>query len=359
MRSSLQRNERPIRKPHARNSIDQPLKFITVGFHATTQWVGSTAPLVTQMTLIAQNPVTVSRSRPTPTRPVKRFLDYLFVECGLAGSTVAAYSTDLCAFWDDVAPDGEWRVALDIDDIQGHLINLHRRGLATSSIARRLAAIKMFLRFQHSGGMLRRDLAVLIELPRRPQLLPRSVSISQIDALLKAPDPSDEFYLRDKALLELLYATGMRASEVATATLGALNIRVGYLRCMGKGSKERIVPIGRDAIRALSDYLAHLRPALQNEESDSAVFLSRTGRVLDRTNIWRLVKKYARAAGIAEKFSTHTLRHCFATHMLDGGADLRVVQELLGHSSPSTTQVYLHVDPKKLKEVHRRFHPRQ
>lgn len=311
------------------------------------------------MTVITHNPRPAGSPKPTPPKPVKRFLDYLFVECGLAGSTVAAYSTDLCAFWDDVTAEDEWRVDLDIEDIQKHLIHLHERGLATSSIARHLAAIKMFLRFQHSGGLLRRDLAALIELPKRPQLLPKSATVLQIDALLKAPDPSDEYYLRDKALLELLYATGMRASEVSGASLDRLNLRVGYLRCVGKGRKERIVPIGRDAIKALSDYMTHLRPALQNEGSDSAVFLSRTGRPLDRTNIWRLVKKHAKAAGIADDFSTHTLRHCFATHMLDGGADLRVVQELLGHSSPSTTQVYLHVDPKKLKEVHRRCHPRQ
>ncbi len=311
------------------------------------------------MALITPNARTAGAPKPVPAKPVKRFLDYLFVECGLAGATVSAYSTDLCAFWDDVAIDDGWRIDLDIDDIQQHLMNLHDRGLSTSSIARHLAAIKMFLRFQHSGGMLRRDLAALIELPKRARLLPKSASVAQMDALLKAPDPADEYFLRDKALLETLYATGMRASEVTGASLDRLNLRVGYLRCIGKGSKERIVPIGREAIKALSDYLTRLRPALSNEESGSAVFLSRTGRPLDRTNVWRLVKKYAKSAGIETDFSTHTIRHCFATHMLDGGADLRIVQELLGHSSPSTTQVYLHVDPKKLKDVHRRFHPRQ
>jgi integrase/recombinase XerD len=310
------------------------------------------------MTLLAHQTLTHDARRETP-RAVKRFLDYLFVECGLAGATVSAYQADLCAFWNDVAVDGECPATLSIEDVQRHLIALRDRGLATVSIARHLAAIKMFVRFQHVSGLLHRDVASLIELPKRPQYLPKTASYERIVKLLATPDPAEEFYLRDRALLELLYASGMRAQEVSDATLDRINLKVGYLRCIGKGNKERITPIGRDAIRAIDQYLSGLRPALDNQHSRKALFLSRTGRPLDRTNIWRLVRKYAEQAGFEEGFSPHSFRHCFATHMLAGGADLRVVQELLGHSSPTTTQVYLHVDPVHLKEVHRRCHPRQ
>ncbi len=294
--------------------------------------------------------------------PVKQFLDYLFVECGLAGNTVSAYRLDLGAFWADISdPDqvDEMPPELTLDDIRKHLKHLARRGLSTVSIARHLAAIRMFLRFLHQRGHLRRDLSSLIESPKRPQPLPYTVSYSAIDALLRAPDPGDEFYLRDQALLELLYATGMRVSELTNLTLERLNLEVGFLRCIGKGNKERVIPIGSAAIEALNEYLETLRPTLEARHSGRAVFLSRTGRPLDRTNIWRIVRKYARHADIDRKFSPHTLRHCFATHMLGGGADLRVVQELLGHASLATTQVYLHVDQARLKEVHRRCHPRQ
>ena len=289
---------------------------------------------------------------------VKRFLDYLFVECGLAGNTVAAYQADLSEFWDDVAVGGDLPAALDIDAVQNHLIRLRHRGLSTSSIARHLAAIKMFLRYQHQGGILRRDVASLIELPKKWHRLPDTIHYSQIVKLLDAPNPAEEFYLRDKAVLELLYATGMRVSELTHVTRGSVNLKVGYLRCMGKGNRERIIPIGRSAIAAVSDYLDKLRPALATVHSGDIVFLSRTGRPLDRSNVWRLVRKYAKRAGIAKNLFPHTLRHCFATHLLAGGADLRVVQELLGHADPTTTQVYLHVDPTRLKLIHRKYHPR-
>jgi integrase/recombinase XerD len=307
--------------------------------------------------LASTTTATQSQSQPPPL-VVKRFLDYLFVECGLAANTIIAYRADLRDFWTDVHRDGLLPADLDINDIQTHLMNLGDRGLSTTSIARHLATIKMFLRFQHRYGLLRRDLASIIELPKKWHRLPDSVHYDQVLKLLAAPVPSDEFYHRDKAMLELLYATGLRASELADLTLDAVNIDIGYLRCMGKGRKERIVPIGRPAITALSEYIHRLRGALETPESDRSIFLSRTGRPLDRTNIWRLVRKYAIRAGI-KNLHPHTLRHCFATHMLAGGANLRIVQELLGHSDPTTTQVYLHVNQTRLKEVHRQFHPRQ
>jgi len=294
-----------------------------------------------------------------PPESVKQFLDYLFVECGLAGSTVVAYQRDLCDFWNDLDAYVVDVRDIDILDVQRHLKRLQEGGWAIASIARRLSAIKMFLRHLFAENILHRDVASLIEAPKKWRTLPPTVHHQQVDALLSAPDVSDEYYLRDRALLELLYATGMRVSEVSGLTLGELNLDIGYLRCVGKGNKERIIPIGRTARGALHQYLDRCRPALVNRRSGGFVFLSRTGRKLDRTSIWRVVRKHARAAGLAKEFSPHTLRHSFATHMLAGGADLRIVQELLGHADVTTTQVYLHVDNSRLKEVHQRCHPRQ
>ncbi|MCK4626833.1 MAG: tyrosine recombinase XerD [Phycisphaerae bacterium] len=306
-------------------------------------------------------------SSPTPLRkpivlppePIKCFLDYLFVECGLAGSTVVAYQRDLCSFWGNLVKWGVQPRDITILDVQRHLQRLQEDNLAIATIARRLSAIKMFLRYQYGEKKLYRDVASLIEAPKRWRYLPPIVHYQQIDALLSAPDTADEFYLRDRALLELLYATGMRVSEVSHLLLEQVNMEVGYLRCLGKGNKERIIPIGRDAIRALCRYLRELRPVLARPRSGSGVFLSRTGRSLDRTSIWRLVRKHARTARITDNLSPHTLRHCFATHLLSGGADLRIVQELLGHTDVSTTQIYLHVGNDRLKEIHQRCHPRQ
>ncbi|NOS99771.1 MAG: site-specific tyrosine recombinase XerD [Phycisphaerales bacterium] len=310
------------------------------------------------MTPLVETNVVRQSQRRIPPPPVKRFLDYLFVECGLAGNTIVAYQADLCEFWDDVAADGELRADLDIEDVQTHLIGLHQRGLSTSSIARHLASIKMLLRFLHQHGLVRRDVASLIELPKKWHRLPHAVHYDQVEALLQSPDASDEFHLRDRAVLELLYATGMRVSELTGITLESVNLDVGYLRCMGKGRRERIVPIGRTAIKAVRAFVDVLRPALETARSGRRMFLSRTGRPMDRTSIWRLVRKYAIRAGIGQPLHPHTLRHCFATHLLAGGADLRVVQELLGHADLATTQIYLHVDEHRLSEVHRRFHPR-
>ncbi len=305
-----------------------------------------------------------TRTRPRvpavlPPELIKRFLDYLFVECGLAGSTVVAYRRDLCDFWNDLELYGVEVRDVTILDVQRHLQRLQEGGWAVASIARRLSAVKMFLRYLFAEKVLYRDVPSLIEAPKKWRYLPATVHYQRIDALLNAPDAADEFHLRDRALLELLYATGLRVSEVSNLTLDQLNLDVGYLRCVGKGNKERIAPIGRSALRALRSYLGRLRPVLVRQRSVAFVFLSRTGRKLDRTSIWRLVRKHALTAGIANDLSPHTLRHCFATHLLAGGADLRIVQELLGHADVSTTQIYLHVDPTRLKEVHQRCHPRQ
>lgn len=305
--------------------------------------------------LLATKP---TRKAKQPAPLVKRFLDYLFLECGLAGETITAYKRDLGEFWDylvgaDVEP-GE----ISAGDVCQHLMELRRRGLAVSSIARHFASIKVFLRHLFAERALRRDVASLLESPKRWRNLPDTIRHKEVEALLRAPHPADEFYLRDLALLELFYATGMRVSEVVDLTIDQLNLKLGYVRCIGKGRKERVIPVGRFAIAAAERYLDVLRPRLLGDRHTSAVFLSRTGRPLDRSNIWRLVRKYAEAAGIEGHLSPHTLRHCFATHLLVGGADLRIVQELLGHVDVTTTQIYTHVDEAELKHVHSKYHPR-
>lgn len=305
--------------------------------------------------LVAQQPVKRAE-RPAPL--VKRFLDHLFVECGLAGSTVTAYQRDLRGFWDHLEAREVEPGDISIDDVQKYLIELPRRGLALSSIARHLASIKVLLRYLFAERILRRDIASLIESPRRWRNIPDTVRYSQVEALLRAPVPTDEFYLRDRALLELLFATGMRVSEATELNLDQINLTLGYVRCMGKGRKERLIPVGRAAIKAVQTYLELLRPRLLGERNEAALFLSRTGRPLDRTNVWRLVRKYAMVAGIKHRLSPHTLRHSFATQLLAGGADLRIVQELLGHANVTTTQIYTHVDEMQLKQVHRKYHPR-
>jgi len=306
--------------------------------------------------MLVATPQANPRTMPAP--PVKRFLDYLFVECGLSGATVTAYQRDLNEFWNHLLARETDPGDISIEDVQTHLIELQRRGLALSSIARHLAAIKVFLRFLYAERILRRDTASLIESAKRWRNLPQTVHLRQVEDLLGAPQPADEFYLRDRALLELLYATGMRVSELIDLNLDQINLRLGYVRCMGKGRKERVIPVGRAAINAVTDYVEGLRNRLLGHKETHALFLSRTGRRLDRTNVWRLVRKYAIQAKIDKPLSPHTLRHCFATHLLAGGADLRIVQELLGHASVVTTQIYTHVDETQLKRVHREFHPR-
>lgn len=305
--------------------------------------------------LVTQEP---PRKLGLPAPVVKRFLDHLFLECGLAGLTVTAYQRDLREFSQHLESKDVEPADISMNDVVQHLAALQRRGLAVSSIARHLATVKVFLRYLFCERILGHDIASLIESPKRWRTIPKVVRYAEIEALLNAPNTDDEFYLRDRALLELLYATGMRVSEAVELSLDRINLDLGYVRCIGKGRNERIIPIGRFAIRAVRKYVNVLRPRLLGDGHASALLLSRTGRPLDRTNIWRLVRKHAFAAGIEHHISPHTLRHCFATHLLAGGADLRIVQELLGHVDVTTTQIYTHVDETQLKHVHRKYHPR-
>jgi len=291
---------------------------------------------------------------------IERFLSQLWAEAGLADNTLAAYRRDLESFAQFCETSAVTLRRISPRDIQSFLMALRQeQHLAVSSVARRLVAVKLFCRFCFQNGYLERDVAALIEMPKKWSHLPTVLNERQIDALLALPDEGDQLAMRDRAILELFYASGLRVSELVGLCLNDVHPDIGYLRCMGKGHKERVVPIGSQAVQTLKDYLSGLRPQLVDGRSTDRVFVSRTGRPLDRSNCWRMVVKYARRLGIAGNLSPHTLRHSFATHLLAGGADLRVVQELLGHADISTTQIYTHVDSSRLKAVHQKFHPRQ
>ena len=291
----------------------------------------------------------------------RRFLEYLVSECGLAANTIEAYRRDLGEFV-GLLHDRDIRTTDRVSPlvVREYLVRLAERRLALSSIARHLVSVKMFLRYLHGMDLMTEDVAALLDTPKKWRTLPHTLRPRQVEEMLAAPQPGEPFYARDRAILELLYATGLRVSELAGLRVNDVNLNVGYVRCLGKGGRERVVPIGSYAIDALREYLRGLRMTLMETTGPvEALFLSRTGRGMDRTNIWRLVGRYAAAAGIPGPIGPHTLRHCFASHLLEGGADLRVVQELLGHVDVTTTQIYLHVDRTRLKSIHQRFHPRQ
>jgi integrase/recombinase XerD len=290
---------------------------------------------------------------------VQAFRHYIQTERGLAANTLLAYGRDLDRFALWAAGGLRSYLAPTLRELNGYLQFLAAEKLAPASVARHLVALKMFYRFLR---LEERTTAATVDLLNSPALwrrLPHVLSGEAVERLLGGPQPRDRFYLRDRALLETLYATGCRASEVVGLNLADVYLDSAFLKCTGKGSKQRIVPLGRAAIAALRAYLEEQRPTLIQAAPDcTAVFVSRGGRQLTRIMLWVLVKKYVRRAGISGRVSPHTLRHSFATHMLEGGADLRTVQELLGHANIRTTQQYTHVDRERLKSIHAKFHPR-
>ena len=292
-------------------------------------------------------------------RNVKDFLGYLTVEAGLSDNTILAYGRDLKSFLEYCKA----QKATLLQQVKPTLIHGYLRSLANgnkdeSSVKRCLVAIRMFLRFAKLTGLVEDDFTTILESPKLWQKLPAICSKQQVIKLINAPCQDEPFYCRDKAILELLYATGMRASELAGMKTSDLNFDIGYLRCLGKGNKERVIPIGKAAIAATVDYLTDLRPKLAKPFSADWLLLSRTGRAMSRIEIWRLIKKYAARAGMPKNLTVHTLRHCFATHLLAGGADLRSIQEMLGHANIATTQIYTHLDYERLRKIHKKFHPR-
>ncbi|MFA6132948.1 MAG: tyrosine recombinase [Phycisphaerae bacterium] len=288
------------------------------------------------------------------------FTDYLQAECGLSLNTRKAYSRDLRRFFQYLDGRGLSGLAgLSTSDIEGFLPHCREEGLCVASAARALAAVKTFCKYLVIEHILASDVSSSVEAPKMWHRLPTVMDDATTRNLLGSPDQSQDGYaLRDRAILALLYATGIRASEISGLAMGDLNFTVGVVRVLGKGSKERIVPVAREALAAVELYLRQLRPMLAGAEPCDALFLSRTGRALAREDIFRIVRKYVQRQALQGHVSPHTLRHCFATQLLSHGADLRSVQEMLGHADIATTQIYTHVDADRLKAVHKRFHPR-
>lgn len=291
--------------------------------------------------------------------PLKQFLSYCKVECGFAPATLRAYATDLVELQTFLVGrgDADWS-RLDAQRLTDHLVSLHGRGLAVSSIARHVATFRVFGRFIEWARVVEHDPAEQLQQPKLWQRVPSVLGASQVQSLLSAPRAKDALCLRDVAILEMLYAGGLRASELADLDIDRLHPELGVVRVLGKGNRERVVPIGKPALAAAAKYLGELRPKLLRPDRPTGrLFLSRTGQPITRIVVWQVVKRCARAAGLRD-VHPHTLRHSFATHLIAGGADLRLVQELLGHSNIKTTQIYTHVDRSRLRQVIRQFHPR-
>lgn len=299
---------------------------------------------------------------PSPARVARRwvegFVAYSAGECHLSANTVAAYRRDLQRFVSWL--DGRRIQDLSIRELADYAGHLNAQKLAPASVARHLVSLKVFFRYLQLEGVLEENLAELLGSQKLWQRVPRVLSPEQVNRLFVSPKRYDPCWRRDRAMLELLYATGCRASELSGLCLNDLHVDEGYCLCRGKGDKQRLVPLGRRAIEAVEQYLEHERPELarRNPQRPPWVILSYRGRRLRRERIWELLKRYAARVGAPTDVSPHTLRHSFATHLLAGGADLRQVQEMLGHASIATTQIYTHVDASRLKRVHEKFHPR-
>jgi len=290
---------------------------------------------------------------------LKEFLNYLSVERGLSRNTISSYGSDLLSFLNHLESKGATGMEkIKRDDITEYLLHLKDKGLSGNSISRALIAIKMFYKFLVQERFIKNDVAGILESPKLIRPLPNVLNITEVTRLLRAPDTRSWVGIRDKAALELMYATGMRVSEMVDLLTATLNLDVGFIKCKGKGDKERMVPIGSEARNAVSHYMEKVRPSLLKSRNDNHLFLTRLGKKVSRQSFWKMMKKYAKRARIGKEIAPHTLRHSFATHLLERGADLRVVQEMLGHSDIATTQIYTHIDKGRLKSIHKQFHPR-
>ena len=289
---------------------------------------------------------------------IERFTDALWMERGLSDNTLTAYRNDLTGLADWLGRQGRGLLQARREDLLAYLSQRVTDGARPRSTARLLSSMRRFYRYQVREGVLHEDPSVRIDTPRIGRPLPDSLSEQEVEDLLHAPDPCSTLGLRDRAMLELLYACGLRVSELVGLTREQLNLNQGVVRLLGKGRKERLVPLGEEALDWLARYLAEGRPALVVGQDDGHVFLSRRGTGMTRQAFWYRLREYAVKSGISKHLSPHTLRHAFATHLLNHGADLRVVQMLLGHSDLSTTQIYTHVARERLKDLHTKHHPR-
>jgi len=290
---------------------------------------------------------------------IDQYLNYLMIEKGLSQKTLESYSRDLARYQEYLRENGVHRISdADTPLILKHLITLRDDGLGPRSRARHLVSIRGFYRFMVRERVLKHDPAVLVDLPKTSLKLPDVLSIDEVALLLNAPDAGKTTGVRDAAMLELLYAAGLRVSELVNLKLQDINLEAGFVRVLGKGSKERLVPIGLQAKKKIDFYLENARKILLKNLASPYLFVARAGKPITRQGFWKLLRRYAARAHLTKQISPHSLRHSFATHLLEGGADLRAVQIMLGHVDIATTQIYTHVTRKHLKELHERFHPR-
>jgi integrase/recombinase XerD len=287
------------------------------------------------------------------------FIHYMIVEKGLAQNTIVAYERDLkgyIQYIQKVEQVVSWQ-EVKRSHIVAFLHHLKMQNKSSKTLARHIASVRSFHQFMLREHIAEHDPSVHIETPQAERKLPKVLSVAEVEGLLQAPD-NTPFGIRDKAMLELLYATGLRVSELIQLDLADVHMTMGFVRCVGKGNKERIIPLGRLATEAISTYIERGRASLVGKYTTNALFLNHQGNRLTRQGFWKILKKLAQKANIQKDLTPHTLRHSFATHLLENGADLRAVQEMLGHADISTTQIYTHVSKVRLKDVYKQFHPR-
>jgi integrase/recombinase XerD len=292
---------------------------------------------------------------------LKDFIHFMIVEKGLANNTIESYERDLNSYMTYLK---NVETISQLNDVQrAHIVHflgfLKEQQKSSKTLARHIASVRAFHQFLIRDKVTDHDPSVHIESPKLEKSLPKVLNLQEVEFLLDSPKQHDHFGIRDKAMLELLYATGIRVSELTGLNLGDIHLTMGFVRCIGKGNKERIIPVGKTATSALQQYLDNGRSQFVSKKNiDDALFLNNHGKRLTRQGFWKILKKLAGEAGIAKDLTPHTLRHSFATHLLENGADLRAVQEMLGHADISTTQIYTHVTKTRLKDVYSKFHPR-
>mgnify|MGYP003462591466 CR=1 FL=1 len=292
---------------------------------------------------------------------VKDFIHYLTIEKGLAKNTLVSYERDLKSYMKYISKVEQIQNWNDVRrmNIVHFLAKLKEDGKSSKTIARHIASIRSFHQFLLRDKQCEQDPTVHIDSPQPERTLPKVLSMEEVEAFMESPKGSDEFALRNQAMLEIMYATGMRVSELISLDVGDVHSAMGFVRCIGKGNKERIIPIGQTALDAVEKYLLKGRPLFVSKKQKSdALFLNHHGKRLSRQGFWKILKKLAQEANIQKELTPHTLRHSFATHLLMNGADLRSVQEMLGHADISTTQIYTHISNTRLKDVYSKFHPR-
>jgi len=288
-----------------------------------------------------------------------QFLHYLIVEKGLARNTIEAYGRDLTRFLDYLKSKGiQDALRVGKFDVRAFLLVLKSRGLSTKTILRNLVAIRAFFQFLLQEGILEVSPVEELGSPKLAKTLPEILTLKEVEGLLEQPDIQSPLGVRDRAMLEVLYATGMRVSELTGLPMNGVNLEGGYVLVYGKGSKERVVPLGSEAMKWVALYLKTARGRFAKGKESHSLFISRLGKGMSRQRFWRILKEYGRKAGIRKRITPHLLRHSFASHLLEGGADLRSVQIMLGHVDISTTQIYTHVTGERLKKIHQRYHPR-